>query len=92
VLAPTRSTQKEHHPLTNGEEDPPVTAEVNLDQIVSEVSARLRTRFPDRSAAEVESAVQAELDSLADRPVQDYLSVLTERAAKSRLKKSRPDA
>ncbi|MCJ1673102.1 MULTISPECIES: three-helix bundle dimerization domain-containing protein [Rathayibacter] len=69
-----------------------MTAEVNLDQIVSEVSARLRTRFPDRPAAEVESAVQKELDSLADRPVQDYLSVLTERAAKSRLKKSRPDA
>ncbi|NQX03789.1 hypothetical protein HQQ82_03135 [Rathayibacter sp. VKM Ac-2856] len=66
--------------------------DVNLDQIVSEVSARLRTRFPDRPAAEVESAVQAELDALAGRPVQDYLSVLTERAAKSRLKKSHPDA
>jgi len=62
---------------------------VNLDEIVSEVSARLRGRFPDKPAEEVESIVRAELDSLADRPVRDYLSVLTERAAKSRLKKSR---
>ncbi|MWV60718.1 three-helix bundle dimerization domain-containing protein [Rathayibacter sp. VKM Ac-2754] len=66
--------------------------EVNLDEIVSEVSARLRGRFPDRPEAEVESVVRAELDALADRPIQDYLSVLTERAAKTRLKKSRPDA
>ncbi|WKK71562.1 hypothetical protein Q0F99_19920 [Rathayibacter oskolensis] len=69
-----------------------MTTEVNLDEIVSEVSARLKGRFPDRPAAEVESVVRTELDALADRPVQDYLSVLTERAAKSRLKKSRSDA
>lgn len=66
-----------------------MTTEVNLDEIVSEVSTRLRGRFPDKPAEEVEAVVRAELDSLADRPVQDYLSVLTERAAKSRLKKSR---
>jgi len=61
---------------------------VNLDEIASEVSSRLRSRFPDKPAEEVESVVRAELDALADRPIQDYLSVLTERAAKSRLKKS----
>ncbi|MBF4462087.1 MULTISPECIES: three-helix bundle dimerization domain-containing protein [unclassified Rathayibacter] len=65
-----------------------MATEVNLDEIVSEVSGRLRQRFPDRSAAEVESTVRTELDALAGRPVQDYLSVLTERAAKLRLKKS----
>ncbi|SMH35989.1 hypothetical protein SAMN06295885_1193 [Rathayibacter oskolensis] len=64
---------------------------MNLDEIASEVSARLKGRFPDLSAEEVESVVRAELDSLADRPVQDYLSVLTERAAKIRLKKAHRD-
>lgn len=62
---------------------------MNLDEIVSEVSTRLRGRFPEKPADEVEAVVRAELDALADRPIQDYLSVLTERAAKSRLKKSR---
>jgi hypothetical protein len=65
-----------------------VAADVNLDEIASEVSARLRARFPDHSAEEVDATVRTELDALADRPVRDYLSVLTERAAKSRLKKS----
>ncbi|WP_139344449.1 three-helix bundle dimerization domain-containing protein [Rathayibacter sp. VKM Ac-2630] len=65
-----------------------MAADVNLDEIASEVSARLRARFPDRSAEEVDATVRTELDALADRPVRDYLSVLTERAAKSRLKKS----
>lgn len=71
---------------------PRVATEVNLDEIVSEVSARLRGRFPDRPTEEVESIVRAELDELADRPIHDYLSVLTERAAKTRLKKTRPEA
>ena len=34
----------------------------------------------------VEAAVRVELDQLANRPVKDYLEVLTERAAKKRLK------
>ena len=33
--------------------------------------------------------MREELAELVDRPVQDYLSVLTERAAKKRLKKDR---
>ena len=40
-------------------------------------------------ADEVDRVVRSELAELVDRPVQDYLSVLTERAAKKRLKKDR---
>jgi hypothetical protein len=63
-----------------------MTTDIDIDEIFTQVSARLREKFPNRSAREVELAVRAELDLLADRPVKDYLEVLTERAAKKRLK------
>jgi len=63
-----------------------MTTDIDTDEILRQVSARLRDKFPELSAQEVETAVRAELDQLADRPVRDYLEVLTERAAKKRLK------
>jgi hypothetical protein len=66
-----------------------VTTEVNPEEVVLQVSERLRARFPDAGADEVDRVVRSELAELVDRPVQDYLSVLTERAAKKRLKKDR---
>ena len=65
-----------------------MTTDIDIDEIFTQVSARLREKFPNRSASEVETAVRAELDLLADRPVKDYLEVLTERAAKKKLKNS----
>ncbi len=59
--------------------------DIDTDEIFVQVSARLREKFPDRDASEVNESVRAELDELADRPVTDYLEVLTERAAKMRL-------
>ena len=69
-----------------------MTTDIDIDEIFTQVSARLREKFPDRSASEVEAAVRAELDQLANRPVKDYLEVLTERAAKKRLKNAVPAA
>jgi hypothetical protein len=66
-----------------------VTTEVNPEEVVLQVSQRLRDKYPDADAAEVDRVVRAELAELVDRPVQDYLAVLTERAAKKRLKKDR---
>ena len=63
-----------------------MTTDIDIDEIFTQVSARLREKFPNRSATEVEAAVRVELDQLANRPVKDYLEVLTERAAKKRLK------
>ena len=63
-----------------------MTTDIDTDEILTQVTARLREKFPELSAQEVESAVKAELDQLNDRPVRDYLEVLTERAAKKRLK------
>ena len=66
-----------------------MTTDVNPEEVVAQVSERLRDRFPDASPDEIERIVRSELAELVDRPVQDYLSVLTERAAKKRLKKDR---
>lgn len=63
-----------------------MTTDIDTDEIFTQVSSRLREKFPDRSASEVEETVRNELSQLADRPVKDYLEVLTERAAKKRLK------
>lgn len=66
-----------------------MTTEVKPEEVVIQVSERLQAKNPDISAQEIDRIVREELAELVDRPVQDYLSVLTERAAKKRLKKDR---
>ena len=63
--------------------------DIKDDDIIAEVTKRLETKYPDLAAQDVEAAVKTEFAELAGRPVRDYLSVLTERAAKKRLKKAR---
>ncbi|MEO6117052.1 MAG: hypothetical protein ABIP33_11760 [Pseudolysinimonas sp.] len=69
-----------------------MTTDIDTDEIFTQVSERLRAKFPDLESSEVDEVVRAELDQLADRPVRDYLEVLTERAAKKRLKSAVPAA
>ena len=66
-----------------------MTTDFDPDEIKRQVVEKLVTKNPELSAAEVESIVGEEFAALADRPVRDYLSILTERAAKKRLKKSK---
>jgi hypothetical protein len=66
-----------------------VSTELDPEEVVTQVTTRLSERYPDLKAGEVERVVRAELANLIDRPVQDYLAVLTERAAKKQLKKDR---
>lgn len=63
-----------------------MTTELDADQVIRDATAAVRQKFSDRSEADVELVVREELGKLLDRPVQDYLLVLTERAAKKRLK------
>ncbi|MWV51504.1 hypothetical protein GRS96_19760 (plasmid) [Rathayibacter sp. VKM Ac-2803] len=63
-----------------------MTTDLDADQVVRDATAAVRKKFPDRSESDIEAIVREELSKLLDRPVQDYLSVLTERAAKQRLK------
>jgi Xaa-Pro aminopeptidase len=65
-----------------------VTTDIDNDEIKRQVVAKLVEKNPGMSEADVASVVDEEFAALADRPVRDYLSILTERAAKKRLKKS----
>jgi len=62
--------------------------DIKDDEIIAEVTKRLEEKYPDVPVADVESVVRAEFAELSGRPVRDYLSVLTERAAKKRLKRA----
>lgn len=63
-----------------------MATDVDYDQIIRDSIEQLRTKFPDRSDAELRAVVEEELATLRDATVQDYLSVLTVRAARKRMK------
>lgn len=65
-----------------------MTSEFDPDEVARQVTARLTERFPDADASHVESIVREEVAALADKPVHDYVAVLSERAAKKRLKRA----
>ena len=64
-----------------------MTTNIDHDEIVAQVRAKLAAARPAWDAAEIEREAREELDALADSPLQDFLVVLTERATKKRLKK-----
>jgi hypothetical protein len=64
-----------------------MTTEIDPEEVVAQVSERLHEKFPDTATSDIDAAVRAELAEFIDRPVQDYLAVLTERGAKKRLKR-----
>lgn len=65
-----------------------MTTEATDEDTILQVTERLVDKNPDLARGDVESVVREEYNALAGRPVRDYLSVLTERAARKRLKKS----
>ncbi|WP_435093342.1 three-helix bundle dimerization domain-containing protein [Clavibacter michiganensis] len=66
-----------------------MATDVDYDQIVRDSTEQLRAKFPDRSEEELRTVVEEELATLRDATVQDYLSVLTVRAARKRIKAQR---
>jgi hypothetical protein len=62
-----------------------MATEFDAEQVVREVSATLQRKYPAKDPAEVERVVRAQVDELRGRPVQDYVSVLAQRAAKKQL-------
>ena len=64
-----------------------MTTDVSDDEVMAQVSERLAEKNPDVSRKVIDDMVKEEYLAIAGRPVRDYLSVLTERAAKRRLKK-----
>jgi translation initiation factor 2 alpha subunit (eIF-2alpha) len=68
-----------------------MTTDMDDDEIISQVVAKL-VEEKDYPLDLVEPIVREEFAALAGRPVRDYLSVLTEKAAKKRLKKAKAKA
>ena len=64
-----------------------MTTEMSDDEVIAQVTGRLSEKNDDIPREVIDEVVRAEFAALAGRPVRDYLSVLTERAAKKRLKK-----
>ncbi|MFB2582148.1 three-helix bundle dimerization domain-containing protein [Herbiconiux sp. P15] len=58
------------------------------EDVLRGVVDRLVVKFPDVPRSEAESVAAAEFDTFAGRPVNDYRAILTERAAKKRLRQS----
>jgi len=56
------------------------------DQAVSHVIDRLAEKFPDRPRSLIEEVVSEERHLLDDKPLRDYIPVLIEHGAKSRLR------
>jgi hypothetical protein len=65
-----------------------VTTDIDYVEIKRQVVDKLVEKNPSLDRTDVATVVDEEFAALADRPVRDYLSILTERAAKKRLKKS----
>lgn len=63
-----------------------MTTELNDEEVKAQVVANLVLKNPDIMINVLEELVDEEYAALAGRPVRDYLSVLTERAARKRLK------
>ena len=63
-----------------------MTTEFDRDEVVRQVTERLTEKFPKSAPADIQRIVEEEVTALAARPVVDYVSVLSERAARKRLK------
>lgn len=63
-----------------------MTTEFDPEEVAARVITRLREKYPERDEAFISRVVHEEVDSLANKPVHDYVAVLSERAAKKRIK------
>jgi len=63
-----------------------VTTDIDDEDTIRQVVDRLQEKLPDLPRDRIEQVARAEFEALSGRPVHDYLSILTERAAKKKLK------
>jgi len=63
-----------------------MTTDFDRDEVIAQVTNKLAEKYSKVARTRVEEVVREEVDALTGRPVQDYVSVLGERAAKKRLK------
>ncbi|MDQ1531089.1 MAG: hypothetical protein QOE37_1194 [Microbacteriaceae bacterium] len=65
---------------------PSVATEFDAEAVAGEVSSRLREKYPDLDPTHVEAVVREEVERLSHSTVTDYVSVLSMKSAKKRLK------
>ena len=63
-----------------------MTTDIDDEDTIRQVVDRLQEKLPDIPRHRIEEVARTEFDALSGRPVHDYLSILTERAAKKKLK------
>lgn len=63
-----------------------MTTDIDDEDTIRQVVDRLQEKLPDLPRDRIEQVARAEFEALSGRPVHDYLSILTERAAKKKLK------
>jgi hypothetical protein len=66
--------------------DAGMATDFDPDEIIKQVSGKLKEKYPDLGESEIRSIVAEEVHALEAGSVKDYVSVLSERAAKKRLK------
>ena len=64
-----------------------MTTMIKDSEVIAQVCAKLHEKNPQIAQGVIDRVVRAEFAPFVGRPVRDYLSVLTERAAKDHLKK-----
>lgn len=63
-----------------------MATEFDRESVIAQVTERLADKYDDLDRSRIEAIVTEEVDVLAGKPVQDYVAVLGERAAKKRVK------
>jgi len=64
-----------------------MTTDMSDQEVMTQVADKLSEKNASVPRTVIDEVVREEFEALAGRPVRDYLSVLTERAAKKRIKK-----
>jgi len=63
-----------------------VTTDVDDEDTIRQVVDRLQEKLPEIDRTELDVVAREEFASLSGRPVRDYPSILTERAARKRIR------
>jgi dGTP triphosphohydrolase len=67
-------------------QDAAMATDFDPQLIIDQVSEKLVEKYPKLKKSEIRKIVAEEVATLETRPVKDYVSVLSERAAKRRIK------
>jgi hypothetical protein len=65
-----------------------MATDIDHEEIIRQLTEKLSDKYSGVDSARIGALVREEVRALAERPVQDYVTVLAERAVKKTLKRS----